>query len=331
MIVFIVDCQNGNGHLARSIALASKLKSLDIITLIGNNINKKYIYKINFIKFINTDKNVENKGLDYLSKNKSFVKTVVIDGYKFSNELKNKIILLGLRLCVFDDFAIDCKLSNFMIRPYLFVHKYPIFRTSSNFFQKNQHPLIRDDLKFIQNKNNKLSNQISVILGEGLKRKKIEKIIKHISKFTNYKIKIFFSDYSNYSKMIYSTFKHVSKIDVLIKANNTLLSNTIQNSKLIICSSSTVAIETHYYKKNIFPVCTVHNQEKIFEAFQKNLHYKGINLCNEISLFKFMINFNNYKKKMAYKSKPRPTFTYQKIKDKKYYKSLFNYLSQKKI
>ena len=59
MIVFIVDCQNGNGHLARSIALASKLKSLDNITLNGNNINKKYIYKINFIKFINTDKNVE--------------------------------------------------------------------------------------------------------------------------------------------------------------------------------------------------------------------------------------------------------------------------------
>ena len=140
MIIFIVDCQNGNGHLARSIALASKLKSLSDITLFGNNINKKYIYKINFIKFINTNKNIENKGLDYLSENKSLVKTVVIDGYKFSNELKNKIVLLNIRLCIFDDFAIDCKLTNFMIRPYLFVHKYPIFKTNSNFFKKTTPP-----------------------------------------------------------------------------------------------------------------------------------------------------------------------------------------------
>tara|TARA_A100001015_G_scaffold319641_1_gene443175 strand:+ start:217 stop:1212 length:996 start_codon:yes stop_codon:yes gene_type:complete len=330
MIIFIVDCQNGNGHLARSIALASKLKSLSDITLIGKNIDKKYIYKISFIKFINTKKNIEDKALDFVSENKSFVKTVVIDGYKFSNELKNKIAFLGIRLCIFDDFEIDCKLSNFMITPHLSVHKYPMLKTNSNFFQKKQHPLIRDDLKFFQNKNNKLSNQISVILGEGLNGNKFENIIKCISKLTKYKIKIFFSNYTAYSKIMSSKFKRMSKSHVLINANNFIFSSEIKRSKLIICSSSTSALETYYYKKIIFPICTVPNQEKIFEAFQKNLDYKGINFCNEKSLLKFMINFNNYKKKTTNKSKPRTTFTYQKIIDKEYYKSLFNFLSQKK-
>ncbi len=325
MIIFIVDCQNGNGHLARSIALASKLKSLSDITLFGNNINKKYIYKINFIKFINTNKNIENKALDYLSENKSLVKTVVIDGYKFSNELKNKIVLLNIRLCIFDDFAIDCKLTNFMIRPYLFVHKYPIFKTNSNFFQKKQHPLIREDLKFIQNKNRKLSNQILVILGEGLKLNKFENIIKYISKLTKYKIKIFFSSYTAYSKIMFSKCIKKSKVNVLINANNFIFTSEIRRSKLIICSSSTAALETYYYKKMIFPICTVSNQEKIFEAFQINLNYKGINLDKKNDLLKCMINFKDYFRKTSFKTRAKPTFTYQKINDKDFYRKLFSF------
>ena len=325
MIIFIVDCQNGNGHLARSIALASKLKNLSDITLIGNNINKKYIYNINFINFINSNINIENKALDYLSENKSLVKTVVIDGYKFSSDLKNKVVLLGIRLCVFDDFAVDCKLTNFMIRPYLFVHKYPIFKTNSNFYEKKQPPLIRDDLKFFQNKNNKLANQISVILGEGLQLNKFENIIKYISKLTKFKIKIFFSNYTAYSKIMFSKYIKRSKVNVLINPNNFIFTNEIKRSKLIICSSSTAALETYYYKKMIFPVCTVSNQEKIFEAFQINLNYKGINLDKRNDLLKCMINFKNYFRKTSFKTTAKPTFTYQKINDNDFYRKLFSF------
>ena len=121
-----------------------------------------------------------------------------------------------------------------------------------------------------------------------------------------------------------------SKINVLINANNFIFTSEIRRSKLIICSSSTVAIETYYYKKIIFEICTVDNQEKIFEAFQKNLDYKGINFCNEISLLKFMINFNNYKKKLPIKASLEPLLLIKKSEMKSIINHYLTFYRKKK-
>ena len=72
MIVFIVDCKRGNGYLSRCLYNTSKLKSCSEITLIGENIPLSFTFKINFIKFINVNNNLENyssKFLDVYKKN----------------------------------------------------------------------------------------------------------------------------------------------------------------------------------------------------------------------------------------------------------------------
>ena len=285
----------GFGHVKRCIALTEILCPFINITIVSFHLSKEIKaefskYKVSFLTPKKNLLTVKSE-CEFIMKTVPNLSLVIFDGYIFNEKYKKPFFTKKIRVISIDDSIKSCRYTNVVLNhaplmkisntKQISVTKYLLgshYLLISSIFYRNlklgfNSEQIKNNLFISLGSSVYAENRISVLLKSIINLPSINKIFV----ITNNKKKV---------QRLEVVLRNSEKIKIFSDITSKKMFDIMNISKIGICSSSTVALESCAMKLPLIVGYTAKNQLNIYKGLVKSKMAKGIGKINDQSIKK---------------------------------------------